>query len=478
MSRKKKLIILTASILRGDFHKKTIGKFYENFYKFLIRNYEIYHIINIDEPSHLKNYFNYYETVKVYNDIIPKLIKKIFLRQKKAGFLGAYKNLINEVKEKKLLSDENLYFWLEDDWEPIRNYDFTKLCTYFLKTNYSALSISSKAPLCSFRGGPIMSGSFFKNLFDCSQFMNNTCDPERQVNRWMQYSENKSHNLNRKKYDNGKINNKEIHLILVYVDKVVIDLNQLMPWSYQKYNSEIKLKYHLITIQNNCKKIKYSKVNYPFRNNNYELKSINMVDLIEKFNNNYIKYYNVNPIIFHDENVGRKFTEKYGLKKWMTPGDQAGYIYNEFVNANVGNWKGYNIDQIRLSTHMSYNKNYFEGISIILQTYPYLKKKYYDKKIELNLTYNSHSYGNYPNFETINNLIKLNYRPTFKPKGIDFSELKDLPKLFRSICGDQINVDVNEISSNYSLKNNYSLALKIFNHLFKFDESILNEVNK
>ena len=40
-----KLVILTASIIRG--------KFYEKFYNYLA-NYEIIHIINIDEPIHLK----------------------------------------------------------------------------------------------------------------------------------------------------------------------------------------------------------------------------------------------------------------------------------------------------------------------------------------------------------------------------------------------------------------------------------------
>jgi len=473
---KKKIIILTASILRGNFHKKTIGKFYEFFNKYLIRAYEVYHIINIDEPKHLKNFFNYYETVKIFNDLIPNYVKKIFLKQKKAGFLGAYKNLMREVENKNLVSNENIYFWLEDDWEPIRNYDFTKLCTYFLKNNNSAISISSKSPLCSFRGGPLMSGSFFRNLFNCAQFMNNTCDPERQVNRWLQYKDF-GNDLNREKYDNGKVNNKEIHLILIYLDKIVIDLNHLMTWSYKKYNKEIKFRYHLITIQDDYKKIKYSKINYPFRNNNYNLKPIKIEELIKLFNNNYIKYYHINPIIFHDENIGRKFTQKYGLKKWMTPCDEAGYISNEYYNTNTGNWRNYNIDQIRLSTNMTYNKNYFEGLSIILQVYPYLKKKYYDNKILLNLTYNSHTYGNYPNFETIGDLLKLNYNPSLKKKGIEYEELMDLPKIFKNICGDQISVKMEDVSNNYSYKKNFSLVSKIFNTIFKFDDDVLNEVN-
>ena len=54
-----------------------------------------------------------------------------------------------------------------------------------------------------------MSGTFFKNLFDCSQFMNNTCDPERQVNRWIRCNDtsNQKSKLNRVKYDNGNVDN-------------------------------------------------------------------------------------------------------------------------------------------------------------------------------------------------------------------------------------------------------------------------------
>ena len=88
----KKLIILTASIIRGDFHKQTIGKFYKFFYEYL-KDYDIYHIINIDEPKNLKNHFNKYETMHVYNEIIPEKVNKIFINKPNPGFLQAYKNL-------------------------------------------------------------------------------------------------------------------------------------------------------------------------------------------------------------------------------------------------------------------------------------------------------------------------------------------------------------------------------------------------
>ncbi len=477
MKGKKKLILLTTAILRGEtFHIESIGEFYKLYNKYFLLNYEVYHIINIDEPSHLKKYFNYYESILGFENVIPNNIKKIYLKQEKAGFLGAYKNLMNCVIEKNLDSNENLFWWLEDDWKPKKVYDFYKFINIFSRLNNTAFTLSQSAALCSFRGGPIMSGTFFKNLFNCSQFMNNTCDPERQVNRWVRYNETGS--LNRIKYDNGKVDNTQIQLFLVYIENDTIDLNKFLSWSYNRYNPTIKLQHNLLVIKNNYTKFHYSKVKYPFRNDNYNLKKIAVEKLLEMFNNNCIKYFHVMPMIFfNSSDIGRKFNEKYGLRKWMRPGDMTGYQVDTYNDANLGNWKGYNIEKIRLSNGTTYNSNFFEGISIIMQVYPYLKNNYYDKKIKLNLNYNSHTNGSYPNFNIIGDLLKLNYNPTLKAIGLNFDELRDIPKIYRKLCGDQRAVDISSVNNFYSFKNNFSLVSKIFNTLFKFDESILNEVN-
>ncbi len=161
---KKKLIILTTAILRGEaFHSESIGEFYKLYNKYFLLNYDVYHIINIDEPSHLKKYFNYYESVLEFENIIPKNVKRIYLKQEKAGFLGAYKNLMKCTEDKNLISNENLFWWLEDDWKPKKNYNFFKIINIFSKLNNTAFTLSQGASLCSFRGGPIMSGTFYKN---------------------------------------------------------------------------------------------------------------------------------------------------------------------------------------------------------------------------------------------------------------------------------------------------------------------------
>ena len=44
------LIILTTAITRGEFHRKSIGKFYE-LYNDILKDFNIYHIIN---PSQIR----------------------------------------------------------------------------------------------------------------------------------------------------------------------------------------------------------------------------------------------------------------------------------------------------------------------------------------------------------------------------------------------------------------------------------------
>ena len=126
-----KLIILTPSIIRGDFHIKSIGKFYEFFYQYLKNLYEIYHIINIDEPENLKKHFNKYETIGIYNKIIPSQINKILITEPNPGFLQAWKKIVLKIEQLNLINDSYLYYWLEDDWEPKTHYDITKFILQF-----------------------------------------------------------------------------------------------------------------------------------------------------------------------------------------------------------------------------------------------------------------------------------------------------------------------------------------------------------
>lgn len=72
------LVILTTAITRGTFHKRSIGKFYK-LYNDLLKDFSIYHIINLDLPEKLKNEFTKKETFTLFNEIIPKNVNVSFI---------------------------------------------------------------------------------------------------------------------------------------------------------------------------------------------------------------------------------------------------------------------------------------------------------------------------------------------------------------------------------------------------------------
>ena len=81
---------------------------------------------------------------------------------KNIDFFNAGKKLIETCT-----NHESKYgvLWLEDDWEPKSKYDINKFFTLFNYQNAS-YTCSNDAPLGSFRGGPFMTGSYFKNIFN------------------------------------------------------------------------------------------------------------------------------------------------------------------------------------------------------------------------------------------------------------------------------------------------------------------------
>ena len=155
----KKFIFGTASIIRGDFHKLTIGKFYD-IYTELLKNYEVIHIINIDQPENLKNYFTVYETIYSYNKIIPDYVKKIYITPENPSFASAFKNIVNKADE--IIDENSLFWWLEDDWEPKNNYNFIEIIKDYWKLENCCFTFSTNAPFGSFRGGPLINYSYFK----------------------------------------------------------------------------------------------------------------------------------------------------------------------------------------------------------------------------------------------------------------------------------------------------------------------------
>lgn len=463
-----KLVILTASIIRGDFHQKTIGKFYEFFYEYL-KEYDIYHIINIDEPKNLKLFFNKYETMHVYNEIIPEKVNTIFINEPNPGFLQAYKKLVSKVEELNLINNDYLYYWLEDDWEPKSNYNIEKFFTLFKYQNTS-YTCTNSSPLGSFRGGPFMTGSYFKNIFNIRQYMNDTCDPEKQMQRWIRGGNNKNGNsfIHRLSITNQNIDNKQIHLIMVcHISK--IETTDLCNWIYKSppYDSSICFQFHLITYNEHFE-LQYSIV----KADKYDLKSITQTELDSIFNNVSIKHFVIKPVIMTDR--GRQFNEQYDLKKWAKITDGTSYSTIEFYNAQLGNWKLLDRDILRLKPNITMNNGFFSAFAYIHQCLPYLEKEYFNKDIFLNIMYYSHNYGSYPNFQLIGDVLQLNYKPSVNTENKQFEELTCFGDLCRKICGRQ---EKDEDTSQYkSFKNDFTLANYYLFKYFKFNQSVTEKV--
>jgi hypothetical protein len=463
-----KLIILTASIIRGDFHKKTIGRFYEFFYEYL-KKYDIYHIINIDEPTKLKIFFNKYETMQVYNEIIPEKVNTVFINEPNPGFLQAYKKLVSKVEELDLINDDYLYYWLEDDWEPKSNYNIEQIFT-LLKYPNTSYAYTNSSPLGSFRGGPFMTGTYFKNVFNIRPYMNDTCDPERQMQRWTRGGNNKNGHsfMHRLSIANENIDNKQIHLIIVCPTSK-IETSDLCNWLYKSppYERSISFQFHLITYNEHFE-LQYSIV----KDDKYDLKSITQTELDLIFNNLSIKHFVIKPIIMVDR--GRQFNEKYDLKKWAKITDGTSYSSIEFYNAQLGNWKLLDRDNLRLKPEITMNKGFFSAFAYIHQCLPYLEKEYFNKDIFLNIMYYSHNYGSYPNFQVIGDVLQLNYKPSINIENKQFEELTCFGDLCRKICGRQ---QKDEDTTQYqSFKNDFTLANEYLFKYFKFHPSVTENV--
>ena len=152
-----------------------------------------------------------------------------------------------------------------------------------------------------------MSGSYFNNVFNIKKYMNDTCDPERQMQRWLRGGNNKNGKsfIHRFSIENKEINNNIIDIIMIN-EYYKINLSDLNVHHYKSgFDKSIEFNFHLITYNNSD--LQYSIIN----DNDYNLQNINKQELNNVFNNNNIKYFILKPKIFDDEWLGRKFTEKY-----------------------------------------------------------------------------------------------------------------------------------------------------------------------
>lgn len=316
------LIILTSAITRGEFHRKSIGKFYE-LYNDILKDFNIYHIINLDLPDKLKDKFTKKETIDLFHKIIPKNVNLNIINNENPGFLTAYKNVVKKCVELKLKKN-TLVWWFEDDWD-VSDFNpnlFNIIRLFPIEKSFAFNSVQG-SPLGSFRGGPIMTYNYFEKYFDIvtNNIANNTCDPERQVSRWISGIKRKNGS---KMIERDITHTKEIHIVFFYYNTLKINISEIPNWYYSrenKYNKNLIFKYHAIKCTN-LTDLEYGNVDF---NNNlihFEKKKIN--EIINILNQKGITYVCIKPYIFSD--IGRQFNKENKLIKWCTINDNTSYI--------------------------------------------------------------------------------------------------------------------------------------------------------
>jgi hypothetical protein len=182
---KPRLTLITTAITRNVLHEKSIGEFYKTMGDALKQNYQLVHIINIDFPKKLRTdeKFSISQTKALMKTIIPSNVRILFIISPTADtdsptFSNAFAKVVKAAALDARSSEtpnQDLVWWMEDDWTPIRTYNYSPLCAALLcppnvsPANAIALTLTDKAPLCSFRGGPVMNASFFNTYFNISE---------------------------------------------------------------------------------------------------------------------------------------------------------------------------------------------------------------------------------------------------------------------------------------------------------------------
>jgi len=302
-----RMVLLTTAIPRGDLHKNTIHLFYEKFIKYF-DGYTIHHIINIDYPEKIKPLFSRDDTIELFEQINYLNVKKYYILPDEANFCKAYCNVIAKIYEEKLINEQSIIWWLEDDWTVVRNYNFVPLFR-FLGIKNTALSFTNNSPLCSFRGGPIMNYGFFTNYFDIHKTISIEKDPEYQVGKGI-----------RKRNDYQSF----IGIICIFLMELFeenINIKQYQYYYKRKFDKNIKLKYFLgfmEKIEDNAVYLyEYEDESLIPNISRQNIKKISKRITIEQFNEEFDKnsmnYINFFPDIFVD--AGRKFSSENSLIK-------------------------------------------------------------------------------------------------------------------------------------------------------------------
>ena len=142
------------------------------------------------------------------------------------------------------------------------------------------------------------------------------------------------------------------------------------------------------------------------------------------------------------------------------------------VNIFIGNWKNLTLEELRLSPKITMNKGFFSVMTYFLMSLPYIEEHFMNKNISL--SYYSHNYGSYPNFDVFGNLIK--FKQTINNG--KHTEKINIEKIYFSIYGNQTKYNVNNVNNYYSFKYDFKKAHHYYNKYFEFRSDIIEDLNE
>lgn len=317
---RKKLIILTTAITRGDVHKQTIGTFYEIMGPQLNELFDITHIVNIDAPPKLNGVYKIENTANLISSLIPSFVRQHIiydLNDKTPSFGKAYSNVIKNINMDEDNTDA-IVWWFEDDWRLCKEFNISYLLLVANgivdSKSKSAISVTNNAPLCSFRGGPIMTMSFFKQYFDMADTIQDF-DPEYKVGKRIR--DNRCVPIY-----NGNINIMCMHII--GISSFPFSMKESCPWWYTRKYSRTKFEDNfgiqfILGAFDPATNTIYHKTGDAygiFIDNIDQIENMSSCTISEfgkLFNNSEINYTTIVPHIFED--IGRAFNLAHGFVK-------------------------------------------------------------------------------------------------------------------------------------------------------------------
>lgn len=312
---RKKLLICTAAIPRGTLHEASLGAFYQQ-YRHELATFEVHHIIHLDDPHALKSSFSADETEKLLQQLIPPSVHLKIIRSKKSSFVRAYKKLMRAITDLELLDDNTWVWWLEDDWAPTGvPSNFLSLISALPASENYALGLAADAHLGSFRGGPLMSAAYFQAFFDIQKkgLANDTCDPEKQVRRWLSGKNEK--NGDQQIYRRLGVDASDKHINILHV------MEEMNPQHTSAINRATS----------------YYKHSDNFHSSIDFTGSLHYFDSIKsssaQCSASAMNHVMVHPPPFRD--IGRAFNTRQGLRKWKTPADGTTYLDAANVDARI-----------------------------------------------------------------------------------------------------------------------------------------------